>query len=155
MRVTTLILIILFIVSCKYRFENKKVVVDEKVTEWRGSDEPPSTELCDKFVSEEDRINCFKTELSAIIFEQIDFSEVKVKMPLDDTLKISIMIDKSGKVSYLNSIINTKIKKQIPKIDSMLSIAIANLPKVFPATKTDIGVQVDSKFEVPIIIKTY
>ena len=110
MRVTTLILIILFIVSCKYRLENKKVEVDEKVTEWSSSDEPPSTELCDKFVSEEDRINCFKTELSAIIFEQIDFSEVKVKIPLDDTLKISIMIDKSGKVSYLNSNINTNVE---------------------------------------------
>ncbi len=69
-------------------------------------------------------------------------------------MKISILIDKDGKISIYDSEINLKVKKQIPLIDSILYDAINNLPKVLPAIKTNIGVEVNSRFELPIIIKT-
>ena len=65
-----------------------------------------------------------------------------------------MLIDKTGTVSYLNSKTSVNIEREIPSIDSLLINAISNLPKVFPATKTNVGVQVNSKFELPIIIKT-
>ena len=47
-----------------------------------------------------------------------------------------------------------EIKNQIPLIDSILTKAIKRLPKILPATKTNIGVQVSSSFILPLILKT-
>ena len=88
------------------------------------------------------------------ILDNIDFSQIEVNNSLNDTLKISILIDKDGKISLYDSQVNLKVKKQIPSIDSILYNAINNLPKVLPAIKTNIGVEVNSRFELPLIIKT-
>ncbi len=154
MRTYNLILLFFLIFSCNNRYENKKVEVSQSVTIWNEFDEPPSINICDKFKSEIDRINCFETELIGLIYKQLDFTGVKVKTTLDDTIKVSMLIDKTGTVSYLNSKTSVNIEREIPSIDSLLINAISNLPKVFPATKTNVGVQVNSKFELPIIIKT-
>ena len=84
----------------------------------------------------------------------IDFSQIEVNNSLNDTLKISILIDKDGKISLYDSQINSKVRKQIPLIDSILYNAINNLSNVLPAIKTNIGVEVNSRFELPLIIKT-
>ena len=73
---------------------------------------------------------------------------------LNDTLVISLLIDKNGKISYNSSIINSDIKKYIPSIETILIKAIKNLPNILPATKTNIGVPVSSSFDLPLILKT-
>ena len=46
------------------------------------------------------------------------------------------------------------IKTEIPLIDTIIRDAISRLPNILPATKTNIGVQVSSRFELPLIIKS-
>ena len=154
MKIANLFIIIFFILSCNTEYSKKKVEIPSSITNWNVNDEPPSIKLCDQIESELNRNICFQDELTKLIYENIDFSEIVVERDLNDTLIISILINKKGEISFFKSVIPLEIKNQIPLIDSILNKAIKRLPRILPATKTNIGVQVNSSFELPLILKT-
>ena len=154
MKIANLFIIIFFILSCNTEYSKKKVEIPSSITNWNVNDEPPSIKLCDQIESELNRNICFQNELIKLIYENIDFSEIVVEKDLNDTLILSILINKKGEISFFKSVIPLQIKNQIPLIDSILNKAIKRLPRILPATKTNIGVQVNSSFELPLILKT-
>jgi len=154
MKIINFFLLIFLILGCKENYNQKKIEVSSSITKWNVKDEPPSIKLCDEIGSELERDICFKEKLTRLIYDSFDLSEILVENKLNDTLIISILINQRGKISLLKSFIPNKIKNQIPKIDTIILKAINNLPKILPATKTNIGVQVSSSFELPIILKT-
>tara|TARA_B100001175_G_scaffold89198_1_gene75153 strand:+ start:543 stop:1010 length:468 start_codon:yes stop_codon:yes gene_type:complete len=154
MKIANLFIIIFFILSCNTEYSKKKVEIPSSITNWNVNDEPPSIKLCDQIESELNRNICFQNELIKLIYENIDFSEIVVERDLNDTLILSILINKKGEISFFKSVIPLEIKNQIPLIDSILNKAIKRLPRILPATKTNIGVQVNSSFELPLILKT-
>jgi len=139
--------------GCNNNYNQKQIVVPSSITVWNKNDEFPSIISCEQIESESERNICFQQKLTKSIFDNIDFSQIEVNNSLNDTLRISILIDKDGKISLYDSQVNLKVKKQIPLIDSILYNAINNLPQVLPAIKTNIGVEVNSRFEMPLIIK--
>lgn len=154
MKIANLFIIIFFILSCNMDYSKKKIEIPPSITNWNVNDEPPSIKLCDQIESELNRNICFQDELTKLIYENIDFSEIVVDKNLNDTLILSILINQKGKISFLKSVTPLEIKNQIPLIDSILTKAIKRLPKILPATKTNIGVQVSSSFILPLILKT-
>ena len=154
MKIINFFLLIFLIFGCKENYNLKKIEISPSITKWNVKDEPPSIKLCDEIGSELERDICFKKKLTRLIYDSIDFSEILVEKKLNDTLIISILINQRGKISLLKSFIPNKIENQIPKIDTIILKAINNLPKILPATKTNIGVQVSASFELPIILKT-
>ena len=154
MKIANLFIIIFFILSCNMEYSKKKIEIPSSITNWNVNDEPPSIKLCDQIESELNRNICFQDELTKLIYENIDFSEIVVDKNLNDTLILSILINQKGKISFLKSVTPLEIKNQIPFIDSILTKAIKRLPKILPATKTNIGVQVSSSFILPLILKT-
>jgi len=154
MKIANLFIIIFFILSCNMEYSKKKIEIPSSITNWNVNDEPPSIKLCDQIESESNRNICFQDELTKLIYENIDFSEIVVDKNLNDTLILSILINQKGKISFLKSMTPLEIKNQIPLIDSILTKAIKRLPKILPATKTNIGVQVSSSFILPLILKT-
>lgn len=154
MKIANLFIIIFFILSCNTEYSKKRVQIPSSITNWNVNDEPPSIKLCDQIESELNRNICFQNELIKLIYENIDFSEIVVERDLNDTLILSILINKKGEISFFKSVIPLEIKNQIPLIDSILNKAIKRLPRILPATKTNIGVQVNSSFELPLILKT-
>jgi len=154
MKIANLFIIIFFILSCNMDSSKKKIEIPSSITNWNVNDEPPSIKLCDQIESELNRNICFQDELTKLIYENIDFSEIVVDKNLNDTLILSILINQKGKISFLKSVTPLEIKNQIPLIDSILTKAIKRLPKILPATKTNIGVQVSSSFILPLILKT-
>ena len=154
MKIINFFLLIFLILGCKENYNQKKIEISSSITKWNVKDEPPSIKLCDEIGSELERDICFKEKLTRLIYDSFDLSEILVENKLNDTLIISILINQRGKISLLKSFIPNKIKNQIPKIDTIILKAINNLPKILPATKTNIGVQVSSSFELPIILKT-
>ena len=154
MKIINLFLLIFLILGCKENYNQKKIEISSSIIKWNVNDEPPSIKLCDEIVSELDRDICFKEKLIRLIYDNIDFSEIVVENNLNDTLIISILINQRGKISLLKSFVPKKIKNHIPIIDTIILKAINDLPNILPATKTNIGVQVSSSFELPIILKT-
>tara|TARA_B000000475_G_C15926573_1_gene419006 strand:- start:108 stop:575 length:468 start_codon:yes stop_codon:yes gene_type:complete len=141
-------------ISCNSNVSNSKINISNDEISWKKNDEFPSIDYCDQFKLNSERFSCFKNKLSELILETIDFESVSVFESLNDTIKLYILVDKKGKISLTDKKINKLIKKQIPFIELILDSAITKLPVVLPAIKTSIGTEVDSKFELPLILKT-
>lgn len=154
MKIINFFLLIFLILGCKENYNQKKIEIPSSVTKWNANDEPPSIKLCDEINSELERNICFQEKLTRLIYDNIDFSEITVEKKLNDTLILSLLIDQKGKISFLNTSISLKIKSQIPLIDIILRKAVSELPIILPATKTNIGVQVSSSLELPLILTT-
>ena len=141
-------------ISCNSNVSNSEINISNDEISWKKNDEFPSIIYCDQFKLNSERFSCFKNKLSELILKTIDFESVSVFESLNDTIKLYILVDKKGKISLTDKKINKLIKKQIPFIELILDSAITKLPVVLPAIKTSIGIEVDSKFELPLILKT-
>ena len=155
MNITKIILIALLIISsCQSNLN--KVEADnniEKIT-WTSNDEFPSIELCNE-LSESRLVNdCFKNFLSSEILKNLNLSKITIEKPLNDTVNIELLIDNKGKISISDKVIPENIIQMISNFEIFLDNAIDSLPIVLPATKTTLGVSVNSKFQLPIILKS-
>ena len=155
MNITKIILIALLIISsCQSNLN--KVEADnniEKIT-WTSNDEFPSIELCNE-LSESRLVNdCFKNFLSSEILKNLNLSKITIEKPLNDTVNIELLIDNKGKISISDKVIPENIIQMISNFEIFLDNAVDSLPSVLPATKTTLGVSVNSKFQLPIILKS-
>ncbi len=155
MNITKIILIALLVISsCQSNLN--KVEADnniEKIT-WTSNDEFPSIELCNE-LSESRLVNdCFKNFLSSEILKNLNLSKITIEKPLNDTVNIELLIDNKGKISISDKVIPENIIQMISNFEIFLDNAIDSLPIVLPATKTTLGVSVNSKFQLPIILKS-
>tara|TARA_B100000683_G_scaffold84606_1_gene83498 strand:- start:1132 stop:1602 length:471 start_codon:yes stop_codon:yes gene_type:complete len=153
--ITKIILIALLVISsCQSNLN--KVEADnniEKIT-WTSNDEFPSIELCNE-LSESRLVNdCFKNFLSSEILKNLNLSKITIEKPLNDTVNIELLIDNKGKISISDKVIPENIIQMISNFEIFLDNAIDSLPIVLPATKTTLGVSVNSKFQLPIILKS-
>ena len=152
MKIIKFFLFIFLIFGCNYNTKNIDITIPS--VKWSKTDEPPSIKLCDEINDDVKRLNCFKNKITTLISNNLNFSEYRVKNQLNDTLLVSILIEKNGKISLLNTSDNFNIKTEIPLIDTIIRDAISRLPNILPATKTNIGVQVSSRFELPLVLKS-
>ena len=155
MNITKIILIALLVISsCQSNLN--KVEADnniEKIT-WTSNDEFPSIELCNE-LSESRLVNdCFKNFLSSEILKNLNLSKITIEKPLNDTVNIELLIDNKGKISISDKVIPENIIQMISNFEIFLDNAIDSLPIVLPATKTTLGVSVNSKFRLAIILKS-
>ena len=155
MNITKIILIALLVISsCQSNLN--KVEADnniEKIT-WSSNDEFPSIELCNE-LSESRLVNdCFKNFLSSEILKNLNLSKITIEKPLNDTVNIELLIDNKGKISISDKVIPENTIQMISNFEIFLDNAIDSLPIVLPATKTTLGVSVNSKFQLPIILKS-
>ena len=155
MNITKIILISLILTtSCDSRVENKLTeTFDDKIT-WNELDEFPSVKDCNNLNEPYLIRECFESFLSNHLLEKIDLSNVIIKNPINDTVTISLLINNSGKVTISKKNIPENIILNIPNFEILLDNSVDLLPIVFPATKTNLGVSVNSKFDLPIIIKS-
>ena len=154
MNITKIILISLILVtSCESKIDNKLDETDEKIT-WSELDEFPSVKECNDLNDSNLIRECFELFLSNHLLEKIDLSNVIIKNPINDTVTISLLISNSGKVTISKKNIPENIILNIPNFEILLDNSVDLLPAVLPATKTNLGVSVNSKFDLPIIIKS-
>lgn len=154
MRLFICITVSFLFVGCDTSISKSKIIISNDQISWKNNDEFPSINYCDQFKLNSERFNCFKNKLSELILDTFDFESVSVFESLNDTIKLYILVNKKGEISLLDKKINKLIKNQIPSIELILDSAITKLPTVLPAIKTSLGVEVDSKFELPLILKT-
>ncbi len=154
MRLFVYITVLFLFVGCDTSISKRKIIISNDQISWKNNDEFPSINYCDQFKLNSERFDCFKNKLSELILDTFDFESVSVFESLNDTIKLYILVNKKGEISLLDKKINKLIKNQIPSIELILDSAITKLPTVLPAIKTSLGVEVDSKFELPLILKT-
>ena len=150
-----IIFIFFFLINaCKYNFQDNSDDKIEIQTSWNNTDEYPSTSECDKLTEKKLRINCFNSFISDLISQNL-LREIKsVNSDINDTILIELTINKDGviifdKISDFNDVINS-----VNNLDEVVYRIFDNLPKVLPATKTNLGIYVSSKIKLPIILKS-
>ena len=150
-----LFLIVILIISsssCEL-LSSTKVSSSEikKASSWSSKDQPPSFPECEG-VEKKEQLKC----LQSIISDQLklaisDFDIIAVE-PLNQEIIVQIKIDKEGVFSLLDAKIPNTVRDALPELEQILKQAIANLPLALPATKTNVGVYVDSQLTMPVHI---
>ena len=155
MNITKIILISLLIISsCQSDLNNRSSINNNEKISWENNDELPSIESCNDLVEKNLIKECFKKFLSNEILKNLNFSEIIINDPINDTVNVTLLINNKGMISISTKIIPNNIIEVIPKFDILLNNAIDSLPIVLPAVKTSLGISVNSKFQLPIILKT-
>ena len=155
MNITKIILITLIIFSsCESNLNKKQVTNNISKTTWSSYDEYPSVKACNELIESNLIKECFKNFLSKEILKNINLSNIIIYQPINDTVNITLLVNNKGAISISNQIIPKNIIDIIPEFDTLLHEAVDSLPVVLPANKTSLGVTVNSKFQLPIILKS-
>ena len=155
MNITKIILITLIVVSsCETNLNKKQVTNNNEKITWSSYDEYPSVKPCNELIESNLIKECFKNFLSKEILKNLNLSNIIIEQPINDTVNITLLVNNKGAISISNKIIPKNIIDIIPEFDKLLQEAVDSLPVVLPANKTSLGVTVNSKFQLPIILKS-
>ena len=150
-----LFLIVILIISsssCEL-LSSTKVSSSEikKASSWSSKDQPPSFPECDE-VEKKEQLKCFQSIISDQLKLAISDFDIIAVEPLNQEIIVQIKIDKEGVFSLLDAKIPNTVRDAMPELEQILTQAVANLPLALPATKTNVGVYVDSQFTMPVDI---
>ena len=150
-----LFLIVILIISsssCEL-LSSTKVSSSEikKASSWSSKDQPPSFPECDE-VEKKEQIKCFQSIISDQLKLAISDFDIIAVEPLNHEIIVQIKIDKEGVFSLLDAKIPNAVRDAMPELEQILSQAVADLPLALPATKTNVGVYVDSQLTMPVHI---
>tara|TARA_B100000965_G_scaffold404539_1_gene435575 strand:- start:3145 stop:3615 length:471 start_codon:yes stop_codon:yes gene_type:complete len=153
--ITKIILISLLIFSsCQSNLNKRSTDINSEKITWSNSDEFPSVQSCNELIQSELIKECFKNFLSDEILKNLNLSKVLIDKPVNDTVNITLLVDNKGNISIIDKIVPEKIIDAIPNFNLLLINSIDSLPIVLPGTKTSLGINVNSKFQLPIILKS-
>ena len=155
MNITKIILIsLLTFSSCQSNLNKRSTDSNSEKITWSNSDEFPSVQSCNELIQSELIKECFKNFLSDEILKNLNLSKVLIDKPVNDTVNITLLVDNKGNISIIDKIIPEEIIDAIPNFNLLLINSIDSLPIVLPGTKTSLGINVNSKFQLPIILKS-
>ena len=152
MKIIKLLFIIFLIIGCKYNPEKSNYSPPD--VNWTSSDEMPSFEVCNDLVNESERKSCFNTKIINLIYSNLSFEKIRVNNKINDTLIISLLINEKGKISLIGIKNKDKLVNKIPELKTLIGNSLEKIPSLYPATKTNMGIPVSSKFSLPLIIKS-
>ncbi|WP_335966282.1 hypothetical protein [Galbibacter sp. PAP.153] len=149
-------LICLMLVSCDF-FTSQKEAKDEilkrerKEINWNDVDKYPLFDKCDETAPRDQQRLCFQETFTLHFLKTLQQKHLVVHKNLNDTIRVELLIGKEGNVTILNIKKNKKVAKEIPEIDTLIAYSVETLPKVYPALKRNIPVNI--KIQFPIILK--
>ena len=145
-------LLVLNTSSCEL-FESTTVSSKEikKASSWSKKDQAPSYPECESLKKQE-QLDCFQNIISERLMMSISDANMVANSPLDEIVDVTLRVDKTGAFSLVEAEIPNFILESLPYLESALNEAILNLPQALPATKTNVGVYVNTQFTLPIQI---
>src|SRR5690606_12662863 len=146
----------LLFISCNWLVSRKEVKEDLIQKEldainWNDVDRYPLFEDCDETLSREQQKHCFQNGFNKHFLNSLQLETLVVHQNLNDTIKVHLLIGKQGDVTILQIKKSKDIAQQIPEIDTLIAHSVETLPKVYPALKRNIPVNM--KIQLPIILK--
>lgn len=143
----------LVFVSCDFfkKKEYSREYVIDTIIDYNSVDIFPLFPNCDDSSSVSNQKICSQIKLSEHIKAALMNSKFSTSKPINDTIIVTLNIDKTGKVSLSNLESTPNIQKQIPKLDSLILSGINSLPQLKPAIKR--GMPVATEFSLPIVVE--
>ena len=135
-------------------FESTTVSSKEikKASSWSKKDQPPSYSECES-LDKEEQLECFQNIVSDRLMMTILEASFVASTPFEESIDLTIKVDKNGAFSLVEAEIPNSVLDALPYLESTLNDAVLNLPDALPATKTNVGVYVDTQFTLPILIR--
>jgi hypothetical protein len=151
-RVVSLLFLVIISTSCEYFSLNNKSELQEvdTIIDFSSVDASPTFEDCSHLIEKEEKSNCFRNTLYTHISISLAKHRFEVKKPIEEVIKVELLIDAKGNARVLRIISSDFIKESIQGLDSLVRVSVANLPTVFPATKR--GIPVTTQYQIPIQI---
>lgn len=151
-RLISLFLLILVGASCDFFDLNKRERIQEvdTIIDFSSVDASPTFEACSHFIEKEEKNHCFRNTIYTHISTSLAKHSFKVRKPIEEVIKVELLIDAKGNARVLRIISSDFIKESIQGLDSLVRVSVANLPTVFPATKR--GIPVTTQYQIPIQI---
>ena len=134
-------------------FESTTVSSKEikKASSWSKKDQPPSYPECES-LDKEEQLECFQNIVSDRLMTTILEASFVASTPFEESIDLTLKVDKNGAISLVEAEIPNNVLDALPYLESTIEDAIAKLPNALPATKTNVGVNVDIQFKLPILI---
>ena len=134
-------------------FESTTVSSKEikKASSWSKKDQPPSYPECES-LDKEEQLECFQNIVSDRLMTTILEASFVASTPFEESIDLTLKVDKNGAFSLVEAEIPNNVLDALPYLESTIEDAIAKLPNALPATKTNVGVNVDIQFKLPILI---
>ena len=123
----------------------------KKASSWSKKDQAPSYPECESLEKDEQK-DCFQSIISERLMMSISDANMVAITPLDENVVLTLKVDKTGAFSLVEVEISNSVLEALPYLESTLNEAVVNLPQALPATKTNVGVYVDTQFTLPIQI---
>jgi len=142
--------------SCDYyekkKLDSNKILMEELETfNWNEVDRYPNFENCVDSIDFQSNKKCFEETIATQILEYFTAQNVIVSQTVSDTIRIDLLVSKSGEINITEIQAQELTNQQIPGLDSILSYSLKGLPKLYPAIKRSQHVQ--TAFQLPIILK--
>lgn len=148
----SLFLIACLFVGCEYFSTTTHTPKQIKqASEWSEKDQLPGFESCQDD-PEEDRFLCFKNTISSAVSNALYAELLVSNQVLDQEIILNIRVDKEGTVSLLEIEDAATVLDALPALSTVLEAAIDGLPTAIPATKSNVGVAVDTQLKLPVRI---
>lgn len=123
----------------------------KQASAWADEDQLPGFESCQD-APKEDRFLCFKNTISSAVNNALYEEQMASNQLLDQEIVLNIGVNKEGVVSLLEIDDADIVLDALPELSTVLEAAIDGLPAAIPATKSNVGIVVDTQLKLPIRI---
>ena len=113
-------------------------------------DTPPSFGRCTSIIDKQEKTDCFYEEMHKEISASLQQENIQVRKDIEETVEVIITIYADSRVQLKSIKASDALYEQIPDFQKMISKAIADLPKIYPAIKRE--TQVTTEYTLPIRI---
>ena len=151
-KISFLFLLILICTSCEFfTFKKTSHLKDvDTIINFSTVDAAPTFLVCKDLIEVKAKNNCFRNTLHKELSKSFANYKIEVRKPINEEIFVDITIDSKGVPSVKKITLSQLIKDTIKNIDSLVSESVADLPKLFPATKR--GIPVTTQYQIPIRI---
>lgn len=148
-----LLLLLVSLSACdKFSFKsNGNIHFLDTVVNFSSVDTSPSFSSTDSLISKNEKSASFRNTMHQKIGAELLKHQFIIQDSISEIIYVDLLITSKGKI-ILEAITSTDdIKRQLPKLDSILKVALDNVPNIYPAIKR--GIPVTTKYRLPINIE--
>ncbi|UAM97063.1 hypothetical protein K8354_12105 [Polaribacter litorisediminis] len=152
-RVFYFFVLLIFITSCD-QFSLKKENTLQKLdtlVDFTSVDFSPSFKVCDSLIDKTAKENCFRNTIHQKIGEELKKHIFTSKDTINETIFVDLIINSNGEIVLKEIQSSENIKNQLLALDSIIQLAVDQLPIVHAAIKR--GMPVTTKYQLPIQIR--
>ena len=131
--------------------EQEQKMVEDRLAELGTEvDEYPSFKECESITTKDEKLKCFTGKLSKLYQEALNSQKLAIGDALNDTIKVSLLIDNKGIISIKEINSSDRTKELLPDLENLLKEETLKFKPIIAAKKNQI--EVTTECVLPLVI---